>query len=196
MPSPTRTGPAWLICADDQNQSCSDCSSLGVRGFTDIGDGATLDDVPHLPIGTLAALPPDQLALLLRDAAEALEQVQRIKDWLDGAVDLKYRDRAAAARSAAGKATGSVRIEDGSFVIVADLPKRVRWDQTRLARAVEIIRRDWNDDPAEYVRTELKVAETAYASWPAAIRRLFEPARTVETGKPRYRLEPVSKEAA
>ena len=66
----------------------------------------------------------------------------------------------------------------------------------RLAEAVEIIRRDWNDDPGQYVRTELKVAETAYGSWPAAIRRLFEPARTVETGKPTYRIEPAGKEAA
>ena len=87
-------------------------------------------------------------------------------------------------------------LQDGDFVIIADLPKRVRWDQTRLAEAVEIIRRDWNDDPAQYVRTELKVAETAYGSWPAAIRQLFEPARTVETGKPTYRIEPAGKEAA
>ncbi len=66
----------------------------------------------------------------------------------------------------------------------------------RLAEAVEIIRRDWHDDPGQYVRTELKVAETAYSSWPAAIRRLFEPARTVETGKPSYRIEAAKAEVA
>jgi hypothetical protein len=194
MPSPARTGPAWLIGDDDETIArMRHSSEHGTAGFIGLGNRATLDDIPHLPIGTLAALPPDQLARLLRDAAEALEQVQRIKDWLDGAVDLKYGDRAAKARAAGGKSTGTIRFTDGEFVVVADLPKRERWDQRRLAEAVEIIRRDWNDDPAQYVRSELKVAETAYASWPAAIRRLFEPARTVETGKP---LEPASREAA
>ena len=156
----------------------------------------TIEDIPGMPISDIAALPPDQLVLLADEAAEALERTRRVKDQLDGALDLKYGARASAARAADGKATGTVRLQDDDFVVVADLPKRVRWDQQRLAEAVEIIRREWNDDPAQYVRTELKVAETAYSAWPAAIRQLFEPSRTVETGKPIYRIEPAGKEAA
>jgi hypothetical protein len=156
----------------------------------------TIDDIPGMPIGDIAALPVDQLALLVDEAVEALDRARRVKDRLDGALDLRYGARASTARAKADKATGTVRFDDGEFVIIADLPKRVRWDQARLAEAVETIRRDWNDDPAQYVRTELKVSETAYGSWPAAIRRLFEPARTVEIGKPSYRIEPAGKEAA
>ena len=156
----------------------------------------TIEDIPGMPIGDIATLPPDQLALLADEAVEALDRARRVKDWLDGALDLKYGARAAAARVAAGKQVGTARFEVGGFVVIADLPKRVRWDQHRLAEAVEIIRREWNDDPAQYVRAELKVAETAYSSWPAAIRQLFEPSRTVETGKPTYRIEPAGKEAA
>ena len=156
----------------------------------------TIDDIPAMPIGEIAALPPDQLGLLADEAAEALDRARRVKDRLDGALDLKYGARASAARARTGKASGTIRFDDGDFVVIADLPKRVKWDQARLAEAVEIIRRDWNDDPGQYVRTELKVSETAYGSWPAAIRRLFEPARTVETGKPAYRIEPAGKEAA
>jgi hypothetical protein len=156
----------------------------------------TIDDIPGMPIGNIAALPPDQLALLADEAVEALDRARRVKDQLDGALDLKYGARASAARAAAGKQVGTARVKDGGFVVIADLPKRVRWDQARLAEAVEIIRREWHDDPGQYVRTELKVAETAYSSWPAAIRRLFEPARTVEAGKPAYRIEPVGMEAA
>ena len=156
----------------------------------------TLEDIPGMPTGEIAALPPDQLALLAGEAAAVLERARRVKDRLDGALDVKYGARASMARAKTGKDTGTVRLADGDFVITADLPKRVRWDQQQLAEAVEIIRRDWNDDPAQYVRTELKVAETAYGSWPAAIRQLFEPSRTVETGKPTYRIEPAEKEAA
>ena len=156
----------------------------------------TLDDIPGMAIGDIAALPVDQLALLAEEVRNGFGRAKRLKDWLDGAVELKYRDRAAAARAGEGKATGTVRLEDADFVIVADLPKKVRWDQPKLAEAVEIIHRDWNDDPSQYVRTEIKVSEAAYTSWPEAIRRLFEPARTVETGKPTYRIEPVRAEVA
>jgi hypothetical protein len=104
----------------------------------------TIEDMPGRPIGEIAVLPPDQLVLLTDEAAEALERARRVKDRLDGALDLKYGARACAARVAGG----TVRIQDGTFVVIADLPKRVKWDQTRLAEAVEIIRRDWNDDPA------------------------------------------------
>jgi hypothetical protein len=72
----------------------------------------------------------------------------------------------------------------------------VKWDQARLAEAIEIIRRDWQDDPSHYVRSELKVAESAYSAWPEAIHRLFAPARTVETGKPCHRIEPARAEVA
>ena len=156
----------------------------------------TLDDIPGMTVGNIAALPVDQLALLAEDARDALDRAKRLRDWLDGAIELKYRDRAAATRAGEGKATGTVRLDDGNFVVIADLPKKVRWDQPKLAEAVEIIRRDWNDDPSQYVRTEIKVSEAAYTAWPEAIRRLFEPARTVETGKPSYRIEPVRAEVA
>ena len=44
------------------------------------------------------------------------------------------------------------------------------------------------EDPGEYVEVSFKVAERAYAAWPERIRNAFEPARTVRTGKPTYRL--------
>lgn len=195
MPSPIRTGPAWLIGDDDESVGPTRRSSdPGAADFAGIGNRATLDDVPHLPLGTIAELPPDLLSMLMAEVADALEQVRRVKDWLEDAIDLKYRDRACAARAAEGKSTGTIRFTDDDFVVIADLPKRVRWDQTRLADAIEIIRREWRDDPAQYVRTEFKVAEAAYSAWPEAIRCLFAPARTVETGKPTYRIEPARAE--
>lgn len=101
----------------------------------------TIEDISGTSIGATAALPPDQRALLVGEAAG-------FPEW------------------------------------------------ARLAKAVEIIRRAWSGDPAPYVCTELQVAEAAYSAWPRAIRRLFESARTVETGKPAYRIEPAGKEAA
>ena len=77
---------------------------------------------------------------------------------------------------------------DGVFFVVADVPKRIDWDQDKLAAVVARIRQS-GDNPAEYVRTTYEVVERAYGAWPSAIRRLFEPARTLKLGKPRYVIE-------
>lgn len=150
----------------------------------------TLDAVPTTPIGEIATLPAEQLALLQQEAADALVKAKRLKDWLDSSIDLKYRDHAAALRRSTGKDTGTVRIDDGDVVVIADLPKRVKWEQARLAGIVERIRAS-GDDPAEYVTIEFAVSERAYGAWPNTIRAAFEPARTVETGKPSYRFEQI-----
>jgi len=159
-------------------------------------DQFSLDQLRQAPPGQVASLPIEVLSALAASIAEMKALVAEAEARLNAGLDVRFSARAAAARGQAGKQAGVVRFDDGDFVIVADLPKRVKWDQTRLAGAMEIIRRDWNDDPAQYVRIELKVAETAYGSWPAAIRRLFEPARTVEIGRPGYRIEPARAEAA
>ena len=92
------------------------------------------------------------------------------------------REQAATARRRAAKDTGTVRFADGDIIVVADLPRRVVWDQAKLAAMVERIRAA-GDDPAEYVEISFKVAERNYAAWPAAIRQGFEPARTVRPGQ-------------
>jgi hypothetical protein len=141
-----------------------------------------------MPIGDIAALPAPILALLQDDAEEAVESARQLADWLHGAIALRYAERAVAARRAEGKDTGTIRIEDDEVTVIADLPKRVEWDQARLSEMVARIRAA-GDDPAEYVETAFKVSERKYAAWPAAIRGGFEPARTVKPGKPTFRLQ-------
>ena len=105
------------------------------------------------------------------------------------ALEVRFATRAAEARSASGKDTGTVRFDEGDFTIVADLPKRVDWDQDRLAAMVERIRAA-GDDPAEYVEISFKVPERNYVAWPEAIRQGFEPARTVRTGTLKVEIVP------
>ena len=146
-----------------------------------------LDDLGRMAVGDIAALPADQLVLLQDEADAALRQAKTTCDWLDGAVALKYGDRAHAARQAAGKDTGTIRFDDGAVTVIADLPKRVDWDQDKLAALVERIRAE-GDDPAEYVNVAIKVPERKYTAWPGHLREAFEPARTVRAGKPSFRL--------
>ena len=153
----------------------------------------TLGDLPGLSQQEIAALPVKMLAILQRELEQHLDLGKAAKARLDGALVHRYAERAAAVRCGAGKDTGTVRFEDGDFTVVADLPKRVDWDQDRLAAMVARIR-EAGDDPAEYVDTAFKVSERKFAAWPEAIRRGFEAARTVRPGA--LKVELVAQEAA
>ena len=152
-----------------------------------ISNTITLDALRHMAVGEIAALPAEELARLQADADAALRDAKSLRDWLDGAIALKYGDWAAQARHEAGKDTGTVRFADGAVTVVSELPKRVDWDQGKLAELVERIRAE-GDDPDAYVDVSLKVSERKYTAWPPAIRSAFETARTVRTGKPTFRL--------
>lgn len=148
-----------------------------------------VDQIAGLSPSELAVLPAPQLAALLEDLTERKARLAALDQKLASALDLRYGARASQRRAEMGKDTGAVRFDDNGFVVVADLPKRVKWDQEKLRQAVEVIRSSWNDDPADYVKVKLDVSESAFANWPRAVRELFLPARTVETGRPAYRLE-------
>lgn len=141
-----------------------------------------LDSIRMLPIGEVAALPTQHLALLQEDAAAALEASKKTKDWIDGAIALRFADHVQALRREARKDTGTVRFEQDGVTVVADLPKRVDWDQALIAGVVERIRAA-GDDPTQYVDIAIKVPERKYTAWPENIRVAFAPARTVKTGK-------------
>ncbi len=148
----------------------------------------TLGDLRTMQIAAIVALPPEQLALLQDAASEALRSAKATSDWLEGAIALKYADRAVMARMEASKDTGTVRFEDGAVTVIAELPKRVDWDQAHLADLVERISAA-GDDPTEYVDVSFKVPERKYAAWPESIRQSFAPARTVRTGALKVKLE-------
>ena len=153
-----------------------------------------LEDIRAMPVGEIAALSAQQLALLQEDAEAALTAAKTLKDWLDGAIGLRFAEKAYTARRASGKDTGTVRLVEDGVIVVADLPKRIAWDQAQLAALVKRIRAE-GDDPAEYVDTAFKVPERKYAAWPSGIRTAFEGARTVKTGKPVFKLS-LEKETA
>ena len=100
----------------------------------------TVDDLPGLGLQDIAQLPVELLAILQRDVDERIKRDKAAKARLDGALTVRYATRAADERQAAGKDTGTIRFDDGDFTVVADLPKRVDWDQDRLAAMVERIR--------------------------------------------------------
>jgi len=151
-----------------------------------ISNHITLAEIHRMPVGQIAALPADQLALLKDAADQQLAQAKSLADWLDGAISLKYADRAQTTRHGAGKDTGTIRFEDDGVTVIAELPKRIDWDQAKLAQIAANIA-SAGEDPAEFIDTKLSVSERKYGALPESWRKGFEPARTVRTGKPKFR---------
>ena len=154
----------------------------------------TLAQLAELPKAELETLPLAQIAMLLEDVAEAEVFAKKSKDRLNDELSRRFAAEAQQMRRASGKDTGTVTLAvENGIKVRADLPKKVEWQQSELAKAVETIR-SWGENPADYVSLEVKVSEARFNAWPPAIRILFEPARTVATGKPTFKVE--MKEAA
>lgn len=147
----------------------------------------TLDVLERLPLAEIVALPAGELARLQKEAEDHLRKAKLTVAWLDGALTKKYADRARAARADDDKDFGVARFRDGDVTVVADLPKKVDWDQHELGQLVERIKAE-GEDPRDYVEVSLKVSERKYAAWPPHIRKAFESARTVHTGKETFEL--------
>jgi hypothetical protein len=146
------------------------------------------DDLDRLSIGEIADMPPDLLFALQEAAASETARIKRLKDRFEAALAQRYGAATEAERSAQGKTSGTVRIEDASVVVIADLPKKVAWDQDRLAAMAARIAAS-GDDPAEYLEIAYRVSERRFGAWPEAMREGFAAARTETTGKPVFRLE-------
>lgn len=147
----------------------------------------TPEQVLATPAGTLAQQPAELLFIIKNAAADLLASGKALSDHIDQAIDFKWSERARNLRHDAGKDTGVVHFDDGNVRVTADLPKKVDWDQARLA---EITRRitDSGDDAKQYVEISYRVSETKFNAWPETLKSAFEAARTVKSGKPSYRL--------
>lgn len=154
----------------------------------------TPEQILAMTVGTLAQEPAEFLFALKSVAAARLETAKAVYEHIETATDRKWSDRARALRQDLGKDNGVVHFDDGDVHITADLPKKVEWNQTRLA---EITRRiaDSGEDVKQYVEISYRVSETKFNAWPQTLKTAFESARTVKCGKASYRLALVKEES-
>lgn len=162
--------------------------STDAAGAPQLANAPGLNDIDRLSIGDIAALPPDLLFALQESALAETARVKRLRDRLEAGIGQRYGAATEAERVAQGKTSGTVRIEDAGVVVIADLPKKVTWDQDRLAAMATRIR-EVGDDPTEYLEIAYRVSERRFGAWPEAMREGFATARTETTGKPVFRLE-------
>ena len=145
------------------------------------------DRLTALSVADLAALPATQLAEIVRNLDELLGWHKQQRAKVDAALDRSYAERIQSARADAGKDFGTVHIDDGGIRITVDVPKRVSWDQTKLAAIAQRIAAA-GDKVEDYIDIEFSIPESRFNALPPAWRDQFAPARTVKPGKQSFKL--------
>jgi hypothetical protein len=147
----------------------------------------SVDDMLNMPVTELALMPPNLLAAVQAEIDVAMDRMKAVTERFALALEVRYAARASECRGHVGKDTGTIRFEDNGVTIVADLPKRIDWDQGKLAEIAANIA-SAGEDPSDFIDTKLSVSERKFGALPESWRKGFEPARTVRSGKPKFRL--------
>ena len=147
----------------------------------------SVDDMLTMPVTELALMPPSLLAAVQAEIDVATDRMKMVTERFALALEVRYAARASECRQAEGKDTGTIRFEDDGVTVIAELPKRIDWDQAKLTQIAANIA-SAGEDPAEFIDTKLSVSERKFGALPDSWRKGFEPARTVRTGKPKFRL--------
>lgn len=144
-------------------------------------------------VTAITELPPAELQSLHINLQTAQRQIKQAIDVVNAALDQRYGEQAAAERRASGKDFGICHLTDGPLRITVEQPKRVAWDQQKLAALAARIAAA-GENVGDFVDVEYSIPESRYTNWPSTLKEQFADARTVKPGKPSYRIALVSEE--
>jgi hypothetical protein len=136
----------------------------------------------------MQSLPLSKLYELQHEAEAALTAAKEQKAAVDAALEFKLLDEVRTRLMDSRRDTGTVRFVREDCQVIAELPKRVVWDQEQLA---DIVGQLPPEIKAESVRVQFSIDERNYHLLPEVFKELIKPARTVKTGKPRFYLSPL-----
>lgn len=134
------------------------------------GANATVESLDDLSPTDIAAMPIAVLAQLDAELSELEQKVKHRRCVLKNGLVEKYKDYTSPWRT--------TNIPDGEFSVKITTPKRVDWDQAKLAELWKSIGETAN----QYIKIKYDVSENAFKSWPEVIQKAFEPARMIRPG--------------
>jgi hypothetical protein len=149
-------------------------------------------ELAEMSVNQLANLSPERLQEASFNLDELIAWAKKAKVKLDTALEQRFGEQARQSLLESGRDFGTAHFDAGPLRVTFDLPKRVSWDQKKLADIAERVVAA-GERVQDYMDVELSVSESAFNNWPPALKDQFAPARTVKPGKPGYRLT-ISKE--
>lgn len=150
-------------------------------------------ELPDLSVSQIAALPMHRLQELDVSLTELMTWAKQARDRLNTTLEQRYGEQARTGLRDSGRDFGVAHVSDGPLRVTYDLPKRVTWDQKRLAEIAERIAAS-GERIRDYLDVDLSVSESRFNNWPPALKEQFASARTVKPGKPSFRLALVNEQ--
>lgn len=144
-------------------------------------------DLPDLTVGQIAALPAHRLQELDISLNQLMTWAKQSRERVNTALEQRYGKEGRASLLQSGRDFGVTHLTDGPLQITYELPKRVSWDQKKLAEIAERIVAS-GERVQDYMDVDLSVSETKYNAWPETLKQPFSAARTVKPGKVAFRL--------
>ncbi|CAK0772116.1 conserved hypothetical protein [Gammaproteobacteria bacterium] len=140
------------------------------------------EGLASLSVGQLAHLPANQLAEVYNNLDQLATWLKKTRAKVDAALEQRYGESCRTALLQSGRDFGITHIQDEEIQVSYDLPKRVSWDQAKLAVIAKNLAAS-GERLEDYIDVELSVSESRYKAWPSRIQEQFTPARTVKPGK-------------
>jgi DNA-directed RNA polymerase specialized sigma24 family protein len=153
-----------------------------------IEKGANMKDLSlleRLSAKEISELDTGDLMDLSARVAELSVNIKKAKEKLEDAMDLKFRDSVRTGLQMASKDTGTTRFFDGAFQIIAEIPKKVTWDTEKMEK---LIKRIPDERRKDIVKISYAIEERKYSALPREYQELFQEARTVTPGKPKFQI--------
>ena len=141
-----------------------------------------LDEAKSTEISQLSS---DDLRSLMERLTEMAECLKKRKTLLEDGLGLKFTQTAQDKLKLDGRDTGTIRFDDGAYTIVAEMPKKVVWDQEKLETIIDKIPAG---ERKHYVKATYAIDERKYLSWSDDLRKFFDEARSVHLGKPKFQI--------
>jgi hypothetical protein len=135
-------------------------------------------------------------ALEVGDLMELNEQivnlnahVKEMREKLDDGLNLRFAESVKSNLRSDGKDTGTTRFFDGAFQIVAEVPKKIAWDNEQME---ELVKRIPEERRKSLVKITYSIEERKYSALPHEYQELFKEARTITPRKTKFQITSVT----
>jgi hypothetical protein len=135
----------------------------------------------NLTAQQISELPINDLAQLNDLINEQLAEVKTMKERLDDGLNLRFSIQLQREIQSQFKNTGTVHFRDNNFKITAEVAKKVTWDSMKFEPILKLL--------PNIVKISYSIDEKVYLSLPPEHKALIDQARTVTTGKIRYKIQ-------
>ena len=144
-----------------------------------------LATIETMDVKELSRLEICDLADLNDQVAKLVSHTKELKEKLEDALNLRFSEMVQNQLHDENRDTGTAKLYEGGFQIIAEVPKKVTWDSEKIE---EIIKTISEEKRKAIIKTSHVIDERKYMQLSPEDKLLFADARTVTPGKTKFKI--------